>query len=263
VGCKRVIVTDDYFPVFNLPTVKLETGTISRITETGIEIDGAGETEHDVIVCATGFRTVEFMHPIGLCGANGRKLSEVWAKGPKAMYAMGVESLPNFAMLYGPNGNLGHNSVVLMIEAQSRYIAALIKEVLRSRSSSTEGGGLAILPRPARVAEYNEMIQAVLRKSSFADPNCTSWYKNEEGLITNNWSGTVVDYQKMVSKVDWSDYDVEGEGAEELGEGAVTELGRVVEETWMSYGTIGLGVLGLAVVAGGVMLRNSGRLRLR
>jgi len=259
IGCKRVIITDYYFPVFNQPNVSLETGKISKITDKGIEIDGV-ETEYDLIVCATGFRSVEFMHPIKITGSAGRSLADIWSKGPKAMYAMVVESLPNFAMLYGPNGNLGHNSIILMIEAQSRYINALIKEVLRAK---VEGKSLTITPKKEKVEEYNETIQKVLRNSSFADPNCISWYKNEEGLITNNWSGTVIDYQKMVSKVDWSDYNVSGNGAEGLGEGKTTKIGRVVEETRVSYRTMGLTALSVLAVAGGIALRNSGRLRLR
>jgi hypothetical protein len=201
------------------------------------------------------------MHPIKITGSAGRSLADVWSGGAKAMYAMVVESLPNFAMLYGPNSNLGHNSIILMIEAQSRYINALIKEVLRAKM---EGKSLTITPKKERVAEYNKTIQKVLQNSSFADPNCMSWYKDEKtGLITNNWSGTVVDYQKMLSEVDWSDYDVSGNGAEGLGEGKTTRIGRVVEETMVSYRTMGLTAVSLLAVAGGLALRNSGRLRLR
>ena len=260
IGCKRVIISDDYFPVFNLPQVSLETGKIAKITEKGIEIDGV-ETEYDLIVCATGFRSVEFMHPIKITGSAGRTLTSVWSSGAKAMYGMVVESLPNFAMLYGPNSNLGHNSIILMIEAQSRYINALIKEVLKAKMA---GKSLTMTPNRERVEEYNRTIQKVLQNSSFADPNCMSWYKDEKtGLITNNWSGTVIDYQKMLSKVDWSDYDLSGNGAEGLSEGQTTTIGRVVEETTVSYRTMGFTAVSLLAMAGGLALRNSGRLRLR
>ena len=201
------------------------------------------------------------MHPIKITGSAGRSLASVWSGGAKAMYAMMVESLPNFAMLYGPNGNLGHSSIILMIEAQSRYINALIKEVLRAKMA---GKSLTIMPKRERVDEYNRTIQEVLQKSSFADPNCMSWYKDEKtGLITNNWSGTVVDYQKMLSKVDWSDYDLSGNGAEGLEEGKTTSIGRVVEETMVSYRTMGFTAVSLLAVAGGLAWRNSRRLRLR
>lgn len=108
VGCKRVIITDDYFPVFNRDNVLLETGKIDRITERGIETEGK-EEEYDLIVLATGFRTVEFMHPINIVGKGGKTLSDVWKEGGQALYGVSVEAMPNFGMLYGPNTNLGHN----------------------------------------------------------------------------------------------------------------------------------------------------------
>lgn len=194
IGCKRVIISDDYLPVFLRDNVKLETGTIDKITEKGIQTEGK-EEEYDLIICATGFRTVEFMHPIEITGSAGRTLQSVWKEGGEALYGITVESLPNFGMLYGPNTNLGHNSIILMIEAQSRYINGLIKEVLQARRT---GGQLVIKPKDSRVKQYNEEIQAELQNSSFNDPNCGSWYKRvDNGKITQNWSRTVVDYQKV------------------------------------------------------------------
>jgi cation diffusion facilitator CzcD-associated flavoprotein CzcO len=196
IGCKRVIITDDYFPVFLRDNVKLETGKIDKITAKGIVVDGK-EEEYDAIVLATGFRTVEFMHPIDITGSAGRTLASIWKEGGQALYGVTVESLPNFGMLYGPNTNLGHNSIILMIEAQSKYINVLIKAVVDARRN---GESLKIQPSAKRFQEYNKEIQSELAGSSFADPNCNSWYKiKESGRITNNWSRTVVDYQKVSS----------------------------------------------------------------
>ncbi|EXJ89692.1 hypothetical protein A1O3_02759 [Capronia epimyces CBS 606.96] len=259
VGCKRVIISDDYFPVFLQENVKLETRKIDRITAKGV-VAGGLEEEYDLIILATGFRTVEFMHPIEITGSGGRNLSSVWKEGGQALYGVTVESLPNFAMLYGPNTNLGHNSIILMIEAQSKYINTLIKEVLHVRQ---KGGSLVIQPNPERIQDFNEQIQSELENSSFADPNCNSWYKiKDSGKITNNWSRTVVEYQKLLSKLDWSDYDLSGAGAERVANKHTTYIGRVVEETRISYQTIALTALSLAAVGAGVALRHAGRLRL-
>ena len=75
----------------------------------------------------------------------------------------------------------------------------MIKEVLKARSTVTNGtrGTLVIQPKAERVKSFNDEIQAELQSSSFADPNCGSWYKNKDGIITNNWSRTVVEYQKV------------------------------------------------------------------
>ncbi|KIW02426.1 uncharacterized protein PV09_06242 [Verruconis gallopava] len=246
IGCKRIIISDDYFPVFNRDNVRLETRHIDRITEDGI-VAGGEEQKYDLIICATGFKTVEFMYPIDVRGTGGRAIGDIWKEGGEALYGVTVESLPNFGMLYGPNTNLGHNSIILMIEAQSRYINALIAKVLEARLS---GGQLVIQPNHQRMVEYNNKLQEELANTSFADPRCGSWYKRKDnGKITQNWSSTVIHYQTILSKVDWSDYDVSGTGAEKLkADGAVTKLGRVVEESLISYKAMGLTLASLAAV---------------
>jgi len=142
-----------------------------------------------------------------------------------------------------------------MIEAQSRYINGLITPVLSARQS---GQSLSLSPRHSVIAAYNERVQEVLLKSSFNDPNCNSWYKNDAGLITNNWSGTVVEYQKNLASVDFEDYEVEGSGVEIIEKKPVIELGRVREETLVSDKVIAaMGVLSVGAVAAGFVLRNS------
>lgn len=112
-GCKRVIITDDYYPTLARKNVDLETRRIAKITGNGIEIEGAGVKEYDLIVLATGFKTVDFMYPIQVYGTNGRSLGDIWKQGAKAYYGMTVEDLPNFGMFYGPNTNLGEHSNLL------------------------------------------------------------------------------------------------------------------------------------------------------
>ena len=112
-------------------------------------------------------------------------------------------------MLYGPNTGVIHNSIILMIEAQSRYINILIGAVLQARAS---GKSLRMVPTPTGVEDFNKKLQIRLNASSLAHPSCTSWFKNEEGTITNTWSGTVVDYQSMMARISWDDYSFSGEG---------------------------------------------------
>lgn len=194
IGCKRILITDDYFPVFLRDSVKLETRAIDKITEKGVVAEG-DEEEFDLVILATGFRTVEFMHPIDIRGTNGRSISDIWKAGGEALYGVTVESLPNFGMLYGPNTNLGHNSIILMIEAQSNYINALMAKVLEARLN---GGQLVIQPKPDVVAAFNNNMQEELKNTSFADERCGSWYKRKDnGKITQNWWSTVINYQTV------------------------------------------------------------------
>jgi cation diffusion facilitator CzcD-associated flavoprotein CzcO len=255
-GCKRVIISDEYYPALASPKTTLETNRIARITPDGVELDNGTQHTHDTLVLATGFRTVEFMYPIKITGTHNRSLQSIWSAGASALYGTTVPSLPNFGMFYGPNTNLGHNSIILMIEAQSRYLNTLVSAVLDARN---RGERIGLMPRADRTDAFNASMQEVLRESSFADPKCGSWYKNTEGKITNNWSGTVVEYQHVLSKVDWEDFETtEGKG-ESGGERASkvvfgsgkleTKIGRVREETMVSNTVLALGTLS-AVAAG-------------
>lgn len=241
-GCKRLIISDDFFEAMNKQHVTLETNKIQHFTTTGIVVDGK-EYEVDMIVCATGFRTVEFMSPIKVFGLNGRNLADVWSDAPRAYLGMTVESLPNFAMLYGPNTNLGHNSIILMIEAQSRYITELASKVLQAKAA---GGSLIIAPSPATVKHFNDQIQQDLSKSTYADSSCNSWYKLDNGLITNNWSTTVIDYQKQTSRINWKDFLISGSSSSQLLSHDSSYIGRVKEETTFGSLTLSAMVLGTA-----------------
>jgi cation diffusion facilitator CzcD-associated flavoprotein CzcO len=101
-GCKRIIISDDYYPALNRPNVALEARGIQKVTPNGIVVDGA-EIELDVLILATGFKTLQFMYPIDVYGEKGRSLKEIWPHGARAYLGITVESLPNFAMMYGPN----------------------------------------------------------------------------------------------------------------------------------------------------------------
>lgn len=260
-GCKRIIISDDFYPALNEPNVELETRPIHSISGRAVKVVGENgepedaEPDYDLLVCATGFRTVEFMHPIKMAGKNGRTLSDVWKDGARAYMGTTVEDMPNFAMLYGPNTNLGHNSIILMIESQSRYINGLIKPVLDARR---QGMALSLSPRLDKIDAYNDKVQGILKNSSFNDPTCNSWYKNEAGVITNNWSGTVVEYQEMLSKVNYIDYEADGSGKTIVQEKPERNVGRVREESQVSDRTLmALGVLSTAALVGGFLMRNS------
>ncbi|CAG8362118.1 unnamed protein product [Penicillium salamii] len=263
-GCKRIIITDDYYPTLARKNVDLETREITSITDVGIEVDGEDEQEYDLIILATGFRTVEFMHPIKIYGSGGRPLEEIWSNGARAYKGVTVEDLPNFGMFYGPNTNLGrcsfvfsfplshsdsatgHNSIILMIEAQSRYLNALVGEVIKARQ---RGETLSLKPTAEALQRFNDRIQSILETTSFADPNCGSWYKRDDGVVTNNWSGTAIDYQIELSKVHWQDYTTEGTDMKRFLKKTDTKVGQVNEGSILSDRSLVVGAVGVLSVA--------------
>jgi cation diffusion facilitator CzcD-associated flavoprotein CzcO len=100
VGCKRVIITDDYFPTFTKENVTLETSPILEVTQNGVTTE-AGAQDFDLLVLATGFKTTQFMYPIKIYGTNGKSIEDVWSSGASAYLGMTIPELPNFGMLYG------------------------------------------------------------------------------------------------------------------------------------------------------------------
>jgi len=241
-SCKRIIVSDDYYPALTKPNVFLETTAISQVTPTGITMANGTHHELDCIILATGFRTTKFLYPIRIYGSGGHSLSEAWEKGASAYLGITVPSLPNFAMLYGPNTNLAYNSLILQIEAQSSYIKTLISAVLDSKR---KGKTLRLEPKVEVVDRYNSEVQERLGKSTYADSSCTSWFKDEHGRITTNWCGSAIDYQERVNFVDWSDYDILGTAAVDVERKGKTRWRRRVEETQVSDRVLGVGAAGV------------------
>jgi cation diffusion facilitator CzcD-associated flavoprotein CzcO len=186
IGARRILISDDYYPALERKNVEVVTAGIERVAEDAI-VDREGLTHPaDAIILATGFRSTEFLAPIEIHGLEGRSLEQEWKQGAHAYLGMTVSGFPNFYMAYGPNTNLGHNSIIFMIECQTRYIIRCIERLRR--------GNLAYLDlRPEVQATFNAKIQSELRRTVWAETD-HSWYKDEAGRITNNWSGTTTRY---------------------------------------------------------------------
>ncbi len=198
IGARRILISDDYYPALERENVGVVTAGIDRVVEEGI-VDRDGRTHRvDVILLATGFRTTEFLAPMEVKGLGGRSLADEWKEGAQGYLGITVPGFPNFFMIYGPNTNLGHNSILFMIECQVRYILQCIERLRK--------GDLAYLDlRPEVQEAYNARIQAELRRTVWAETD-HSWYKDEAGRITNNWSGTTTRYWWKTRKADLDCY---------------------------------------------------------
>lgn len=258
-GCKRVVVSDFFYPSLNCPNVELEDRPIRSINEDTVRLGNtAGQPEeagsaYDLIVCATGFRATNFLHPMRIFGRNGCALHEMWKDGAQAYQGTCADDMPNFGMVLGPNTGLLHNSFILMIEAQSRYINGLIKPVLEARR---QGGMLSLTPRPEKTAAYNAELQRRLKDFAVNDSQCDNWYKTGSGLITNLWPGMVLEFQKLMERVDYGDYDAEGSFTHIVRERPLRMVGRVVEEGGIleKLSFTKAAVLSLGMIIGGLLL---------
>ena len=199
-GCKRVLVADDYYPALTRDDVELVTERIAQVEPEGIRTEDGELHEVDVIVFATGFETLSFLGSLEISGRDGRSLREQWEGGAHAYLGMTIDGFPDLFVLYGPNTNLGHNSIILMLECQYEYVL----QALRARD---EQGGAALSVRPEVVERYNAELQDELSRTAFAG-SCNSWYKTAEGHVTNNWSGSVEEYRERTRQFSLDDYEV-------------------------------------------------------
>lgn len=199
-GCKRILRSDDFYPTFNRENVSLETSAIERITPNGILTADGVEHECDVIIFGTGFHSQAFQGELAIIGRNGVDLKERWGSTPEAYLGITVDGFPNFFLLYGPNTNLNHHSVVAMLEAQDRYISQAIRQ-LREHPEQPLDVKAEVL------RDFNTKIQQDLQSSAFS-ADCSSWYKNAEGVVINNWSGNVAEYHALTETLDLEDYGV-------------------------------------------------------
>lgn len=206
IGGKRILISDDYYQALTRDNVTVVTAPIERVRAEGVVTRDGRSLDVDVIILATGFESTSFLAPMRIEGVGGRTLDEAWRDGAEAYLGVAVTGFPNFFMLYGPNTNLGHNSILFMIECQVRYVMECVR-ALESRDLKS----LDVLPAAMRA--YNEWLRGVLDRSVWARTG-KSWYKLADGRITNNWSGTTVEYWWRTRRVDWAAFRQEPRGAQ-------------------------------------------------
>jgi cation diffusion facilitator CzcD-associated flavoprotein CzcO len=197
-GCKRVLLSDDYYPALTRPNVELVTDPIDAITPAGVLTRSGALREVDAIIYGTGFNVSEYIAPIHISGSNGLDLNATWKKAPEAYFGITVSGFPNLYLLMGPNTGLGHNSMIFMIEAQARYALQCI-QALRDR-------GLASMDvRPGVQASFNADLQEKLSRTVWAS-GCRSWYQTAGGRNSALWPGFTFDYWLKTRRVRLSDY---------------------------------------------------------
>jgi cyclohexanone monooxygenase len=161
IGCKRILLSSDYLATFSRPNVELVTNSIARVTASGIETVDGRTIAADVIIYGTGFAATRFLAPMRVTGRDGLDLNTAWRDGASAYLGMTVPGFPNFFMLYGPNTNLGHNSIVYMLESQFAH-------VLRCLRTLRAAGAERIEVAPSAHRDFNSRIQARLAQSASA-----------------------------------------------------------------------------------------------
>ncbi len=202
-GCKRVLVSDHYFPALCRPNVELVTEPIRAITPTGIVTAEGTERPLDAIILSTGFVVADIFVDQNLTGRNGRNLLGEWAQtGAQALYGVAISGFPNLIFLMGPNTGLGHNSIIHMIESQLNYLM----DYLWHLEEAGEGSVLDV--KPDRQRTHNHALQNQLAGTVWAS-GCQSWYMNARGQNTTIWPDLTVAYRRATRRLHLADYTLE------------------------------------------------------
>jgi cation diffusion facilitator CzcD-associated flavoprotein CzcO len=200
-GCKRVLVADDYFPALTRQNVALITDTIREITAKGIATKGGAKQEVDVIILATGFHVADKYFDVPIVGSGGVDIAQAWSARAEAYLGATTPGFPNFFMITGPNTGLGHTSMIFMIESQVNYIVGAIQYLQREAMQS-----LSLRPEVSR--RFNDGIQGLLQKSVWGT-GCRSWYLDRNGQNTTLWPGYTFKFRKLTRKFDSENYTAE------------------------------------------------------
>jgi cation diffusion facilitator CzcD-associated flavoprotein CzcO len=193
VGCKRVMLTDDWYPALARPNVELVTEGIEAITPIGIRTPGR-ERAADAIVLATGFNSHEFVAPMEIAGAGGRTLAQEWAEVARAYLGVTVPGFPNQFLLYGPNTNGGTGSVVSTIESSIAHVLAALRELDRR-------GASAIEVRREAADAFNASVREALAGTVWHS-GCTNWYVDVHGHDPSQWPWTWLEYRRRTATLD-------------------------------------------------------------
>jgi len=199
VGCKRILISNDYYPALQQPNVEVVTQGVKEIREHSIVSTDGTEREVDTIIFGTGFHVTDSPFAQRFRGRSGQLMSEVFEGSPQAHRGTTVGGFPNLFVLLGPNTGLGHTSVVVMVEAQIKYVLDTLKFMRRHGVSSVE-------VKPDAQLAYNERIQADLKDTVWNAGGCASWYLDASGRNTTLWPTYTFRYARQMRRFDPAEY---------------------------------------------------------
>ena len=201
IGCKRTLISNDYYPALGQPNVEVVTDSIAAITPRGIVTDDGVEHVLDTIILGTGFHVTDMPVAQWVHGRGGRTMDDVWQGSPQAYLGTTVAGFPNLFMLVGPNTGLGHNSIVFMIESQLNYVMDCIRHMDAARAGAFD-------VREDVQRSFNSELQRKLDGTVWTSGGCVSWYLDEHGRNSTVWPGFTWPFRQRTRRFDPSDYEL-------------------------------------------------------
>lgn len=199
-GCKRVLLSDDYYRALSRDNVEVLTAGITRIEGNAVVTADGERQELDALILATGFQVPVAGAPMPIIGVGGRRLNDDWASGSEAYKGMTVNGYPNLLYMMGPNTGPGNTSVIYYIESQIRYILQYLDQLQRLP-------GRALDLKKAVQDRFNERLQRRMANSIWTS-GCNSWYLTESGKNTTLWPSFSWHYRLTTRRFRLGDYRV-------------------------------------------------------
>ncbi|PZS20184.1 MAG: 4-hydroxyacetophenone monooxygenase [Pseudonocardiales bacterium] len=200
IGCKRILISNDWYPMLTKDHVELVTDGIAEVRENAIVTRDGTVREVDAIVVATGFHVTDSPGWEAIKGADGRSLGEVWReRGQQAYKGAAVAGFPNMLFVVGPNTGLGHSSMVYMIESHVNYLASALEEM-------DEHGLATFEVREDRQRDYNQNLQKSMKQTIWTTGGCASWYLDAHGNNTTLWPSFTFLFRRLTRTFDLAAY---------------------------------------------------------
>lgn len=199
-GCKRVLLSDDFYPALTQPNVEVITDRIREVRAHSIVTEDDREYEVDALICGTGFHVTDRRLPQSIHGRGGQSLAAKWNPSPGAYLGTTVAGFPNLFLLIGPNTGLGHNSMIFMIESQVTYILDCLRIMDRRNLQAVE-------VRPDSEKAFNREMQQKMQGTVWTS-GCSSWYLDASGRNTTLWPGFTFEFWRRTRHFDPQHYDL-------------------------------------------------------
>ena len=197
-GCKRLVFATDYLQTLTQPHVDVVSSPARYLRSRSLVTEDGTELDVDVVLCATGYAAADYLGQIEVVGEDGASLRETWSDGAYAYLGMAVPGFPNFFMLYGPNTNVGSNSVIFMLEAQAHYIVRALKHMRRRHKSYVAVRHDAMSAFIAKIDAWMEGTVWLTR--------CHNYFRAANGRVVTQWPRSARAFWTMTRRFKPSDF---------------------------------------------------------
>lgn len=216
-GCKRLVFSSDYLPALTRPNVEVLTSPARSLRARSLVTEDGTEREVDLVVCATGYAAADYLGELDVSGEHGITLRQVWHDGAHAYLGMAVPDFPNFFMLYGPNTNVGSNSVIFILEAQARYIVRALRHLRRRRKRY-------VAVRASALAEFVAKIDRWMVGTVWTT-QCSNYFRAPNGRVVTQWPRSARTFWGMTRRFRPADFRFEPPATSAASPVAVPERG--------------------------------------